>query len=168
MTLQVPIDGFVNAVEHIAGIKEVFVLAHPSGSVVTCAAPTRNVHIVCVCHLKPDQTKERLTSQGLTVNEGIWSEDGQISIEADPLVSAYVAGVSYVSSEHMPGVWIDAYPEQPNHVQVLRAMYDEFRQTGELDEVTFEEFIRLSNPNVVVLSMAELRGFMEAKTKENP
>ncbi len=163
MTLQVPFEGFALAAQGVAGVKEVYVTGHPSGTIVTCADPAKGVHIVCVCPIKADEVKERLTKEGLTVNEGVWSEEGNISLEADPLSSAFVAAVSYVSNEHIPGVWVDAYPEQPNHVQVLKTMYEEFRQTGELDDVTFEEFIRLANPNVVVVSATALRGYLEAK-----
>jgi hypothetical protein len=42
-------------------------------------------------------------------------------------------------------------------------MYEELRETGELSEVSFEEFVRLANANVVVVTPAQLRGYVMAK-----
>jgi hypothetical protein len=65
-------------------------------------------------------------------------------------------------------VWMDAYQEEPNHVHVLQALYEEFRQTGEMSDVTIEDFIRNANPNVVVVSDTQLKGFIDAKQAANP
>jgi hypothetical protein len=163
MTLQVPFEGFAKAAQSLADTKAAFFTHHASGTVVTCANPEKAIHIVAVSKLPCEEAKKLLEKEGLHVQEGIWTEEGNVDLEKDPLSTAFVAAVSYQSSEHVPGVWVDSYPDQPNHVQVLRTMYEEFRQNGEVDDVTFEEFIRLSNPNVVVVSASELRGYLETK-----
>ncbi len=48
-------------------------------------------------------------------------------------------------------------------MQVLKAMYEEFRATGELGDVAMEEFIRLANPNVVIISPNELLSYLLQK-----
>ena len=163
MTLQVPFEGFAKAAQTYASTKEVFLTSHPSGTVMTCANPEKSVHVVAVSKMPPDEARSALTKEGLEVRDGIWSEEGNVELNDDPLATAFVAAVSYHSNQSVPGVWVDAYPDQPNHVQVLRAMYEEFRQTGEVEDVTFEEFIRLSNPNVVVVSATELRSYLDSK-----
>ena len=47
---------------------------------------------------------------------------------------------------------------------VLRTMFDEFRDTGEMEHISFEEFLQLANPNVVILTPSELRSFMDQKS----
>jgi hypothetical protein len=166
MTLQVPFEGFAKAAQTYASTKAVFLTSHPSGTVMTCVNPERSVHVVAVSKLPLDEARTALAAEGLEVLEGIWTEDGNVDLEQDTLAAAYVAAVSYHSNQNVPGVWVDCYPDQPNHVQVLRAMYEEFRETGEVEDVTFEEFIRLSNPNVVVVSATELRSYLDAKATE--
>jgi hypothetical protein len=46
---------------------------------------------------------------------------------------------------------------------VLKAMYDEFRATGEVDEVPFEEFVQLANATVVIVSPVEIESFLKQK-----
>jgi hypothetical protein len=48
-------------------------------------------------------------------------------------------------------------------MQVLKSLFDEFRDTGELDEISFEEFVRQANPNVVIVSPSELQSFLTQK-----
>ena len=167
MTLQVPFEGFVKAVEHFASVREVFVTKHVSGCLVTAANPAKGVHISAVSDLPTESVRSNLSEAGLKVFDGVWSLDGELETQVDPLSTCHVAAVSYVSSNHVPGVWIDAYAEAPNHVHVLRMMYEEFRETGELPDVSIEEFVRLANPNVITVSAAQLRTFLEEK-KEKP
>jgi hypothetical protein len=42
-------------------------------------------------------------------------------------------------------------------------MFDEFRATGELDEIPFEEFSTLANANVVIVSPAEIDSYLRQK-----
>lgn len=165
MTLQVPFEDFARTAQKLAGVKEVFLSAHPAGALVTCANPKNGVHVVSVSHGSHDETAEALQKEGLETFSGVWAEDAEIRLEADPLTTVVVAAVSYVSSEHVPGVWVDAYAETPTHVQVLRSMFEEFRDTGEIEDISFEEFVRLSVPNVVVVSASQLRGYLDAKAE---
>ena len=68
-----------------------------------------------------------------------------------------------MSERLMPGVWVDAYSEQPSAAMALKGLYDEFRSTGEVGEISFEEFVRLALPNVVIVSPLEIEKFIESK-----
>jgi hypothetical protein len=161
MTLQVPFEAFAETAKRIADASEAFVIARAGTCIVTCASPAKGVHIVATCRKPLDEVKSAL-SEKMRVFEGLWTEEVGFDIEDDPIVKAHVAAVAYQSSEHMPGIWVDVFPEQPTHIQALRAMFDEFTQTGEVTDVSFEEFIRQSNPNVVVVTPSQLRGFLDA------
>jgi hypothetical protein len=161
MTLQVPFDAFAETAKRVADVNEAFVMSRGKGCVISCANPAKSVHIVSASPRPADEIKAEL-GKAMTVTDGIWTEDPSFDLEADPITSAHVAAVAYESTEHVPGMWIDVFADHPTHVQVLRSMYDEFRQTGEVSDVSFEEFIRQSNPNVVVVTPAQLRGFLDA------
>jgi len=163
MTLLVPFDQFAKTVLRLLDTKEAFVSPKGSGSVATAASVNKSVLIVSPSDEPIEAARKHLTKGGLEVFEGIWS----LSVEIDaPEVAhrdAFIAAVSYKSGESTPGLWVDAYPERPTQVQVLRALYEEFRETGELPEVSFEEFIRLSEPNVVIVSPVDIQSFMDSK-----
>ncbi|MBI3720930.1 MAG: hypothetical protein HY248_00125, partial [Fimbriimonas ginsengisoli] len=55
------------------------------------------------------------------------------------------------------------YEDPPTQLQVLRTLYDEFRETGEVGDVSFDAFVRMAQPNVLILSLAELREFLRSK-----
>lgn len=163
MTLHVPFEQFAKTVERLLDVKEAFVAPHGHGSRATAANAAKGILVVCHTDHPPDTAKLKLKHSGLELFDGGWSASEEPAAAAEDLCEAYVAAVSYKSSESMPGVWIDAHPTQPTAVQVLRLMYDEFRETGELPDVSFEEFVRLSEPNVIVVSPNEIQGYLERK-----
>ncbi len=163
MTLQVPFEEFAKTAERMLGHKVAFVRAHGKGSLITAAAPDKNISIASCSDSLPEDVKGELSKAGFELMTGEWAISIPEPVAEDPLDTAYVASVSYISGEHKPGVWVDAYPTQPTHVQVLRALFEEFNDTGELADVSFEEFVRLANPNVVVVAANELRSYLREK-----
>lgn len=165
VTLQVPFDSFPAVLERVLGVRHVFLTAHSSGALVTAAEAGRTALVASVAPVPVAEARKALEEAGLEVFEGAWSGvDGtNLACEA---AEAFVASIAYQSTEGRPGVWVDAFPSLPTQVQVLRAMYDEFRETGELSDVSFEEFVRLANPNVVILSPSDLRSFLGQRAAE--
>ena len=163
MTLHVSFEQFPKTVAHLLASQNVFVAAQGFGSLVTAADPEKGILIVCKTDHTPASAKSKLSGFGLDVLEGAWKLTDEIPVEQDGSIEAFVAAVSYKSGENMPGLWIDAYPALPTQVQVLRAMHEEFRHTGELAEVSFEEFVRLSEPNVIILSPHDVQSFLDKK-----
>lgn len=159
MTLEVPPEGFAEAVRKLAPGLPAFAAAEGGGTRLIAADPAKGVRVVAYSPVPPSAAAERLRADGLTVREGRWVPD-----EApEPVGEAHVAAVAYRTEGLKPGLWVDAFPEAPTPVQALRALYDEFRANGEIAEVSFEEFMRLAEPTVVVLAPGELRGFAAAK-----
>jgi hypothetical protein len=141
------------------GHQRAYVSHFRGGSLATAAEPESNTIIAAMSRSKLDDAIKALRDQQMEVAEGAWSTDENFTIEKGLACDAYVAAVAYQSGENRPGVWMDSYSFLPTEVQVLRAMHEEFRATGELSEVSFEEFVRLANPTVAIISPAEVVEF---------
>lgn len=163
MTLQVPFEQFANAAKRVLGAREAFVVGHRQGSLVTASSSTARAVVASISTISPDAAKAQLRVAGFETFDGVWSTEGLAELAEDPAASAFVAAVAYVSGEGRPGIWVDAFAESPSQVQVLKALYDEFRLTGEVAEVPFEEFVRLTNANVVIISPTQLRSYIVRK-----
>lgn len=163
MTLRVPYSDFVAAATRFE-VREAYIIAKHGATEVSSVMKSSGRILFSRTDTPLEDVRAQLSEGGLHVFNGAWSIDPP---EDEPCLAAetFIAAVAYVSSETMPGVWVDAYPWQPTQVQVLRAMYDEFRSTGEVAEIPFEEFIRLASPNVAIVSPLEVEGFIESKTE---
>jgi hypothetical protein len=75
----------------------------------------------------------------------------------------YLGAVSYRANKEKTGVWLEAYPELPSETRVLQDLYEEFKGSGELGEVTFDQFEVSSQASVVVLSPDQVETFLTAK-----
>jgi hypothetical protein len=164
MTLNVPFDQFAKTALRMTQAKDVFVSGHGSGSLVTAADPEKSLLVISYTDLVVAVAKDRLSKAGLDPHDGIWKLTDEVVTEEMASAHVYIAAVAYKSGETMPGVWVDAHATLPTQIQVLRAMFDEFRQTGELPDVSFEEFVRLSEPNVVIVAPNELQSFLDKKS----
>ena len=165
MTLHVPFEQFPKTVAHFLATKEAFVNPHGFGSLITAAHPEKQFLIVSYTDHTPAATKTKLTQLGLDAFDGAWRLSDEIVTEEGNLEEAFVTAIAYKSADSVPGVWVDAHPVMPTQVQALRAMYDEFRETGELSDVSFEEFVRLSEPNVVIVTPHEIQSFLAKKSE---
>jgi hypothetical protein len=157
MVLTVPIEGFAEAVKSHGDLKNAYVTTFGSQTVVTAFDPASGV-IVRAHSLEPtDSVRKGLESKGIKVSLGHWGDRSE-----DP-GALWVAAVAYKSVESMPGVWVDTFEDEPSKGQVLQAMYDEFRASGEAEDVLLDEFIELVEPNVVVLSPDRQAEFARTK-----
>ena len=162
MTLHVPYSDFAAAATRFE-VREAYILAKRGVTEISSVMKTSGRILFTRTDQSLDEVREDLTKKGLHVFDGAWSIEPPEEDARNSAAETFVTAVAYVSSEAMPGVWIDAYPWQPTQVQVLRALYDEFRDTGEVGEVPFEDFIRLASPNVAIVSPHEIEGFADTK-----
>lgn len=163
MTLRVPYSDFAAAATRFE-IREAYILPKQRVTQVTGVMKTTGRILYAETETPLEDVRQQLTDKELHVFDGAWSLDPPEEPAERP-GEKFIAAVAYVSAEAMPGIWIDAYPWQPTQVQVLRALYDEFRSTGEVAEIPFEEFIRLASPNVAIVSPLEIDGFVESKAE---
>ncbi len=126
---------------------------------VTCANPDRNLLLRADSGYTITETRKRLEKQGFECFEGMWSSEAEGG--ALPSAAYWIAAVSYKSQEGKPGLWVDAVPHRPLVGDVLKSMYEEFRGHGELEGVDLEAFIRLLDPNVIILDPGEQDQFVQ-------
>ncbi|HTQ09038.1 MAG TPA: hypothetical protein VMI31_03100 [Fimbriimonadaceae bacterium] len=163
MTLQVAFDQFADTVKRLLKHEEAYVAAHTIGSIATSAKLPGEIVVAAVTRLAPDAASKALKDAGLAIFQGTWLTPEEVMTPEINPIETFIAAVSYRSSGDKAGVWVDAYPALPTQVSVLKEMYDEFRETGELPDVTFEEFVAQANPNVVIVSPADIEAFLKQK-----
>ena len=148
-----------------ANVKDVYLADRPGGTLLTAAGLEQDLLLVSTTDVPREKVRTELEAKNLKVFNGRWSERG--SVEEMGLVGgdAVVVAVAYQSRESTPGLWMDAYATMPTQQIVLRAMYEEFRENDELGNVTFEEFVELSHPNVVILSPSEIATYASQKER---
>lgn len=164
MTLRVPFEQFSETVRRVVGTDEAYVIATDAGCVCTAFDCGKRVRVLTRQSGPAAAIKEKLEKAGMKVRPGYWAEGDEDAPEPTPAVP-FVAAVSYKANSQQAGVWVDAYDSQPTVAQVLRSMYDEFSDTGELHELSFDEFVRLANPNVVIIPPAELVSYATDKSQ---
>jgi len=109
------------------------------------------------------EVRRKLELAGFEVFEGEWGEAGEWPSDRMVEEPIYIAAIAYRSRERTPGLWVDAYPALPTNATALRTFYDELSTNGEILEISFEEFVRAANPNVVILGPNELQNFVKDK-----
>lgn len=107
-----------------------------------------------------ETVRAELQSHDIEVAEGSWFNENEGDAAANELNLPWIAAVAYKSGDDKPGTWVDAFNVEPSQMQVLRRIYGEFQQTGEIGDTEFEDFLRLASPNVVIVSPGRLAGFL--------
>lgn len=162
MVLRVDFSDFVESVRRIAGDVPVFVSARSASCIVTAADPTRQIIVTSVSAMTLEETQAKLQEAELSVHKGEWSLDLDAT-EQGTACDLTVAAVAYETTEDRPGLWVDAWEAPPAISQVLLACYEEFTSHGEITEMSFEEFVRVAKPNVVIVSPDEQRDFVRQR-----
>jgi len=166
MLLRVDFADFPEAIRRELGHSTAYVRATSAGTVVTGGLATAHIVVVAEAHLSVEETRDVLKAAGLVVHNGVWCGDEDLLEASAAAEELHVAAIAYKSVDATPGIWVDAFPFEPTPVQALRAMYDEFTENGEVHEVTFDEFVRMAQPNLVTVSPAEIAGFARSKEVE--
>lgn len=164
MTLCVPFDQFVPTIRRLIGSDaHAYLKPHGTLTLITAAAPEQNLLVLCRHREGLAKTREDLKLQKVESFDGSWIDGSPLPQEEEQAAVPHIGAIAYKTDDETPGVWVDAFAEPPTEVMVLRAMYDEFSETGEVGDVSFEEFVRLSSANVVVVSPEQIAGFLKQK-----
>ncbi|MEI7576928.1 MAG: hypothetical protein WCK51_08550 [Armatimonadota bacterium] len=159
MTLRVPYEGFVSAVEQQLASRHVFVHSQAGKVLLTAAEAKHSVVIVSSTRKPVDEVRKELHAAGLHAHDGFWSVDDDQEILALP----YVAAVSYRASKEKTGVWVEAYPEEPSSADVIRDFYDEISDEQSMPELSLEQFFEAAQVNLSIVTPLELERFLEVK-----
>jgi len=163
MTLQVPFRNFISAVSR--HLERPLVYLHRDGATTTISAadPGRGVVVTATTDEAPNKIKERLDHEGFSVADGLWTE-GQMSTREEEGAETYIGAVAYRTRDESPGLWVEAFPSEPTPAVVLQAIYAEFETHGEMGQVSFEEFLRLAKPTVVIVSPEQVANFVRQRS----
>lgn len=167
MVLKVSFDQFVKVVQQKIGISEVFLSENCGRSRATAGDPVKNLIVAASIEKPFAAAKAELEQQGALVHPGGWADEADDEFEG---AMPFVVAVAYRSEESRPGLWVDATFEDHTESECLRRMYEEMTQHQEVKGVSYESFLELLSPNVVLLSPVALRQFAERNElkEENP
>lgn len=163
MILHVDFEHFASTVARLLESKEAFLYDQSGTIAVSAAHPDRKIIVGSTLRGDVLEVRGTLENAGFTVFEGEWGESGEWPSDRMVEEPVYVAAIAYHSREKTPGLWVDAFPALPSTATALRAFYDELESNGEIAEVSFEEFVRAANPNVVILGPNEMRNYLKEK-----
>ena len=159
MTLRVPFDGFVEAVRRNLSTHDAYVYSDKARVVVSAGQGDKKMVVISSAKMTIDEAKTKLHGEGLHVFDGLWSIGDDFELMEMP----YLGAVSYRANKEKTGVWIEAYPELPSESRVLQDLFEEFQETGELGEMTYDQFEEGAQATVVVLTPDQLETFLTAK-----
>lgn len=166
MLLQVEWEGFVEAVDQWVGKRHAAISTLHGKTLLTAGCPNEGIIISSIVANDVDTVKRSLTEQGFKLVQGKWSTEHNPVSEHDSLAEIHVVAIAYKSREDMPGLWVDAFPFPPNQGEALKALYEHFEETGEIEGISFDQFIHAANPNVVIVSPEDIDRFARMKAIE--
>lgn len=167
MVLRVPAAQFAAEVRQRVPDATVYVgRTGDGGARATAADPERGVTVTCLGETVPT-LRTTLEAQGITVTEGMWDVPDEPA-ETPLAPPIYVSAVAYHSADGNVGVWVDVDEVEPFEGEILRRMYDEFIDTGELRDVDYETFLRKGEPTCVIVDPEQVRFFLRQKLTAKP
>ncbi len=166
MVLKVDFAAFSKSVQRYAPGKVVFLASEAGRVILTASDPMTGMMLQSQTGQPLAKVQALLEADGFTVDRGRWVPDlGEGEYSCDEL---FVAAVAYRSSESKPGLWVDVFPSKPSTSDVLNAFFEEFSTEGMTANLSLDQFIRMSEPNVVVLDPSEISAFLAKKTLGGP
>lgn len=162
MYLRVDFAEFPDAVRRELGHSTAYVRAATGGTLLT--ASDGKVTVVAITPLDLDQARNVLQTAEMVVHRGGWALEVTDWEPEDGSPSAYVAAIAYKAEGNRIGLWVDAFPYHPTPAQALHSMYEEFREHGEIGDATYDEFVRVADANVIILTPGQLGAFSGVKS----
>lgn len=156
MTLRVPIEEFAAAARDVIGTDRAYAQEGAGGTSLSAGSSGSSAILLCADPRPLSAIRPELEKEGIKVFRGQWSLDGAAEIIAIP----YVTAVAYRTGGERPGVWLDAHSDSRPSGAVLQACYDDFVASGEIRDVTFEQFLEAAAPTVVEVAPESLVGFV--------
>ncbi len=159
MTLRVPFDGFVEAVRRNLSTHDAYVHSDNARVIISAGQGDKKMVVISSSQSPLDQVKSKLHGDGFHVYDGLWSIGDDFELMEMP----YLGAVSYRANKEKTGVWLEAYPEMPNGTMVLQDLYEEFKTSGEIGDITFDQFELNAQASVVILSPGQIETFLTSK-----
>lgn len=126
-------------------------VVEPYGSGSRASAPVPGGWLCASSDHTPDVFSQRLTDAGVQAALGA-VRSGWL----DHRPEIWVSAVAYRSRESTPGLWVDASTEEPDREDVLEKFYAEMTADGSAGAISYERFMEMAQPNVVIARSGEL------------
>lgn len=152
MILRVPLAEFARAAREVCGAERGYATGHRLGSLLTAGGRGAIVMAKSAEPVGPEL-------DGLPISEGQWTREES----AEPTGAFFIAAVAYATGTQKPGLWLDASSESRTSAEIVQALYDEFSEGGEIEEMTFDQFVEAAHPTVIELSPEDLAQYLAAK-----
>lgn len=159
LTLKVPFEHFAEEVGKHLQVKEIYMNQKSDHVCISAAKADQNFMIFTECADNIDFIRNELEHKGFEVHEGCWMLN--VANQSSQRSQGFISSVAYVSSEQKPGLWVDVSLTEPTPADVLKKIYNEFKESGELKEIGFEDFVRFAHPNVVILSPEQVQSIQK-------
>ncbi|MCW5936907.1 MAG: hypothetical protein KIT11_06345 [Fimbriimonadaceae bacterium] len=167
MVLLVEFDRFAEEVKRHCPRPLAYLTRLAGRTVASAAHPAANFLVRAETKMSLESAQFLLQEAGLEIGRGQWSpeEEAELLKVVRPV---WFAAVAYKSSEDKPGLWVDATYHQPSGGEVVECLYREFSRDGVVKGVSVEEFIRIAEPNVVILDADEAHRFASENESAQP
>lgn len=131
-----------------------------SGSQLTAGNPATELILYCRTSLEEAKIESELATLGIEIRRGAWIGEEAIAIHNN-FFDCHVVGVAYRSESRNPGLWMEAFDNEPTQLDVLRQFHREFQLAGYGAEMEMDAFLRAVEPTVVILSPDTIRSYAQ-------
>lgn len=131
-----------------------------SGSQLTAGNPSTELILYCRTSLDEPKIEAELAKGGIEIRRGAWIGEEAIAINSN-FFDCHVVGVAYRSDSRNPGLWMEAFDNEPTQLDVLRQFYREFQLAGFGADLDMDSFIRAVEPTVVILGPDTIRSYAQ-------
>lgn len=160
MVLEVSFEDFLAEHTSLLPSAPVYVAPTRSGCQVTAADPKINFILYARTSKLEPAVAKTLTSAGKQVRKGAWIGEEALAIHGN-MFDCHVAGVAYRSEGAQPGLWMEAFDNEPTSFDVLKRFYDEFKQGGFVGNLEMDAFCEAAEATVVILKPETIRQMAE-------
>ncbi|MFZ4507352.1 MAG: hypothetical protein ACOYON_06615 [Fimbriimonas sp.] len=158
MVLRVALEDFPAEAERHCGKVGVYVVANGTGSIASAAHPSEDRRVESFSSRGADEVRALLRAAGCAVGSGRWLGDSEAnSTEAEH--EFHLVAIAYVAAGSSPGLWVEVFPDAVADEHAIRTMHQEFVDTGEIPDISFNQFLDVAKPTVVSLSHEQILEF---------
>jgi len=162
LVLRVPIANFGAELRERLGEASVYVARTADGRARVTAADPATGLVLTACGDALPAVRDALARQGLTARDGGWDVPDE-PVDGPGTEPVYISAVAYRSADGNASVWVDVDQVEPFEGEILRRMYDEFIETGELRNVDYDAFLKAGEPTCVIVDPEQVRFYLRQK-----
>ena len=151
MTLTVPFEQFVSEVKSRLPKQPVYLRWKSGRLFASSADPKLPLAIISTGALSLREAEKVMSDAGLEVRAGAWGTG-----EPEDETPFWLGVVAYKSDEEKPGLWVEAFQQEPVPTFVVETMLEEFHRHGIVTDMTLEAFTAQAYLNTMVFAPEEL------------